>query len=73
MSVHVTLLRETLAANGTCIWLFLGVHRSDMGLEVAFLGKTLATTFAAVVLHSGVNLDVRVHISFLSKTFSTNL
>ena len=44
-----------------------------MGLEVALLGKAFATTFAAVVLHSGVNLDVRVHIAFLSKTFPTYL
>ena len=73
MGVHVALLGETLPTDRTRIWLLLSVHRSDMGSKVSFLRKAFSTTFATIVFHAGVNLDVRVYIPFLSKAFTAHL
>ena len=49
------------------------MHGPDVCLKIALLGEAFAATIAAVVLHAGVDLYVRVHVAFLSETLATHL
>ena len=44
-----------------------------MSLEIALLRKALVTPLATVVLHTCVDLDVRINVAFLRKALAAHL
>lgn len=73
VSLHVTLLRETLPTDIASERLFLRMNTSLMSPEIASLSESFTTMTTVKVLLSSMYLHVSVHVSFLSKTLPADL
>lgn len=71
--LHVAFLGETLAAHSATERFLFCVNTTDVGLEIAFLSKSLPARMAVVVFFSRMYLHVRVYVSLLSEAFPANL